>query len=94
MLEDLEARYPDATLVGVDLIAAGLRKAHERLPRVRLLQADACRLPIADGTLDAVVSANLLEHIPDDRLALAEMRASPAARRMGGHRGAGRTRHL
>jgi ubiquinone/menaquinone biosynthesis C-methylase UbiE len=73
LLEDLEIRHPDAELIGVDLIAAGLRKIHERLPRVRLLQADACRLPIVDATIDAIVSANLLEHIPDDSLALAEM---------------------
>ena len=64
---------PTQTLIGVDLIAAGLRKAHEALPSARLLQADACALPLADASIDAVVSANLLEHIPDDRLALREI---------------------
>lgn len=73
LLEDLRTAYPDAELIGVDLIAAGLRKAHEALPSARLLQADACALPLADASIDAVVSANLLEHIPDDRLALREI---------------------
>jgi SAM-dependent methyltransferase len=73
LLEDLRAAHPSARLIGVDLIAAGLRKAHAALPEVRLLHADACALPLADGSVDAVVSANLLEHVPDDRRALAEI---------------------
>ena len=71
LLEDLRARWPTAELIGVDLIASGLRKAHAAVPSARLLHADACQLPIADASIDAVVSANLLEHIPDDRRALA-----------------------
>jgi len=73
LLEDLHAAYPNASLLGVDLIAAGLRKAHEIVPAARLLHADACELPIADASVDAVVSVNLLEHIKDDRAALAEI---------------------
>jgi SAM-dependent methyltransferase len=73
MLEDLAGAYPDATLIGVDLIAAGLRKAHDNVPGARLLHADACALPIASASVDAVVSVNLLEHVPDDHAALAEI---------------------
>jgi SAM-dependent methyltransferase len=72
LLEDLAVAFPDATLIGVDLVSAGLRKAHRALPGARLLQADACALPLADSSVDAVVSANLLEHIPDDARALSE----------------------
>ena len=74
MLEDLRAAHPGATLIGVDLIASGLRKAHVLVPQARLLQADACELPLRDSSLDAALSANLLEHIPNDVLALAELR--------------------
>jgi SAM-dependent methyltransferase len=73
LLEDLAEAFADATLIGVDLVSAGLRKAHAALPDALLLHADACALPLADASLDAVVSANLLEHIPDDRRALAEI---------------------
>lgn len=73
LLEDLQAAHPDATLLGVDLIAAGLRKAHRSVPAARLLHADACALPLAEASMDALVSANLLEHVPDDRRALREM---------------------
>lgn len=74
MLEDLRAVHPDATLIGVDLIPSGLRKAHALVPQARLLQADVCELPLHDCSLDAVLSANLLEHVPDDLRALAELR--------------------
>ncbi len=72
LLEDLRALRPAAELIGVDLVAAGLRKAHAAVPNARLLHADACALPLADASVDAVVSANLLEHIPDDVRALRE----------------------
>jgi SAM-dependent methyltransferase len=73
LLEDLHAHAPHATLLGVDLVAAGLRKAHLNVPAARLVQADVCALPLADASVDAVVSANLLEHVPDDARALAEI---------------------
>jgi ubiquinone/menaquinone biosynthesis C-methylase UbiE len=73
LLEDLRSAVPNAALTGVDLVAAGLRKAHENVPEATLLQADACALPLEDESMDAVVSANLLEHVPDDKRALAEI---------------------
>jgi len=73
LLEDLQARYPSARLVGFDLIASGLRKAHLALPDCLVARADACELPLADGVADAVLSVNLLEHVYDDRRALAEI---------------------
>jgi SAM-dependent methyltransferase len=73
LLEDLRRAIPDVRLIGVDLVAGGLRKAHENVPDAELLQADACALPLQDASLDAAVSANLLEHVPDDGRALAEI---------------------
>jgi len=73
LLEDLRRAMPNASLIGVDLVAGGLRKAHENVPDAELLQADACALPLQDASLDAAVSANLLEHVPDDGRALAEI---------------------
>jgi SAM-dependent methyltransferase len=73
-LHDLHVSFPEATLIGVDMIAAGLCKAHALVPTACLLQADACELPLEEACVDAVLSANLLEHIPDDLRALAEIR--------------------
>jgi SAM-dependent methyltransferase len=74
MLDDLRKTYPTMRVIGFDLIFSGLRKARMALPDVGVAQADACRLPLPDSCADAVVSINLLEHIPDDRAALAEIR--------------------
>lgn len=37
------------------------------------VQADACRLPFPDSTFDRIIASEVLEHIPDDRGALAEL---------------------
>lgn len=73
LLADLRVAYPDAQLVGVDLVDSGLRTAHREVPDARLLQADVCALPLDDASVDAAMSANLLEHVPDDEAALAEL---------------------
>ena len=73
LLEDLRREVPAASLIGVDLVAGGLRKAHANVPEAVLLQADACALPLEDASVDAAVSANLLEHVPNDERALAEV---------------------
>jgi SAM-dependent methyltransferase len=74
LLEDLRARHPGALLIGADLVAAGLRKAHASVPEAALVLADATRLPFEDASLDAAASINVLEHVPDDAAALAELR--------------------
>lgn len=74
LLEDLARAHPRAQLVGVDVVAAGLRKAHLETPQAALLLADVCDLPIGDESVNAVVSANMLEHVADDQQALTEIR--------------------
>jgi len=74
LLADLQLRYPEASLVGVDLVSSGLTKAHRLVPAARLVRADVCELPFADDSVQVVVSANLFEHVPDDSGALAEVR--------------------
>ena len=73
LLADLHRVAPAATLIGLDPIASGLVKAHAALPEARLLQADVCELPLHDESVDAVVSANVLEHVADDERALREI---------------------
>jgi ubiquinone/menaquinone biosynthesis C-methylase UbiE len=74
LLEDLRAAYPNAQLIGADLVAAGLFRASENVPDAELILSDVCDLPLADQSVDAIVSANLLEHVPDDIGALQEFR--------------------
>lgn len=45
----------------------------EEKNNVGVLRGDAAALPFADGTFDAVLTSEVLEHIPDDIGALAEL---------------------
>jgi len=74
LLEDLRAFLPSASLIGIDLIFSGLRRARRNVPDALVVHADACHLPIPDNHVDGLVSANLLEHVPVDHAALAEIR--------------------
>jgi SAM-dependent methyltransferase len=61
---------------GVDLSAGMLRTLGELLPtgRLTLLQADAQRLPLADGRVDVALCMHMLYHVPDVPAAVAELR--------------------
>jgi SAM-dependent methyltransferase len=41
--------------------------------RVGAVRGDALRLPFADGSFDRVIASEVLEHIPDDETAMAEL---------------------
>jgi SAM-dependent methyltransferase len=61
-------------LSGVASMFGALDQAGEAPPPARALavQADAYRLPFGDGVFDAVIASEILEHIPDDGVAMAE----------------------
>jgi len=64
-------------VVGVDCTRAMLVRARRRAARrdwrnVALLEGDAARLPLADGSSDAVICSYAMAIIPDYRLAMAE----------------------
>jgi ubiquinone/menaquinone biosynthesis C-methylase UbiE len=69
----LRRARPDLRVVGVDLSAGMLGNAR-RAGAWPLLQADATRLPLADGSVDTVVTRGVLHHLPDVAAALAEWR--------------------
>ena len=50
----------------------GWRRGAGRRPRPAV-NGDALALPFADGAFDRVIAAEVLEHVPDDRAAMAEL---------------------
>lgn len=60
----------DLSMPMLECARTGLREAGLD---ATLRQGDVCALPYPDDTFDLVMSAHLLEHLPDPRVALAEM---------------------
>jgi SAM-dependent methyltransferase len=68
----LEALFPAATVVGMDLFSDGLRVARSRT-RAPLVQAAIDRLPFGES-FDLIVAFDVIEHVSDDLAALAAIR--------------------
>lgn len=64
--------YPAADVVNVDIDFAYSRSPCNQRTNVRFVCADSTALPFADESFDAVTMFDLLEHVPEDRLAVAE----------------------
>jgi SAM-dependent methyltransferase len=73
MLSWLE-RFAAAKVIGIDLSSDALRFSHQR-GHGALVQGSVMSLPFANGSFDLVMSADVLQHLPDppgDTAALAE----------------------
>ena len=75
-----EACRLGATVVALDMSAPDLKEARDRLAEVDpdavrgiAVQGDALRLPFADDTFDRIIAAEVMEHIPADEAAMAEL---------------------
>jgi SAM-dependent methyltransferase len=62
-----------ARVTGVDLAEGMLAEARRRHPGIEFRQADAERLPFADGAFDAVLAAFVVNHLPEPERAAAEL---------------------
>lgn len=73
----LAVHYPEASIVGVDLIEAHLESARKRWAalagRVEFRVADAFALPFDDASFDLVVCRHMLQAVPRPADAMAEM---------------------
>jgi len=63
----------DATIIGCDFSHGMLVQARAHRAAIGLVQGDAQRLPIRDGTVDAIVSTEAFHWFPDKPRALAEI---------------------
>jgi ubiquinone/menaquinone biosynthesis C-methylase UbiE len=66
---------PAQPVYAVDLEADRLARVSERFPWIRTVVASADAVPaIPDGALDGVISTMVMEHVPDERAYLGEIR--------------------
>lgn len=72
VLRGVERAFPTMAVTGCELFPDGLREAQGRVQRAELLQADARDLPFRDE-FDVIGTFDVLEHIADDRRAIASM---------------------
>lgn len=72
VLSALKKTFPDLALSGGELFRQGLLYARRKLPGVTIYQLDAGQLPFS-SEFDAIGIFDVLEHLPDDRGALAQI---------------------
>ncbi len=70
MLQRMQKAFPEAIIVGSDVVVEPLKKLSERFPNIPLLRFDMLHCPLPDNSVDAVVMLNVLEHIKEDGKAL------------------------
>jgi ubiquinone/menaquinone biosynthesis C-methylase UbiE len=73
-IASVQAARPDLRCHGVDLSQTAITQARERKSAVTFDVSTAERLPFGDGALSAVLMIDVLEHLPDVRAGLAEVR--------------------
>ncbi|MBL8898796.1 MAG: methyltransferase domain-containing protein [Planctomycetes bacterium] len=62
-----------AEVIGLDFAPAVLAEARTEVPEARLLRADLERLPLRTATCDGALALDVLEHLVEPRLLLAEL---------------------
>jgi SAM-dependent methyltransferase len=72
VLEGIHARYPHLRLAGSDADAGTLERVMRRVPDALVFQGFAADLPFREH-FDVVTALDVIEHIDDDREALASM---------------------
>lgn len=65
LLPSLSAHYPEVRAIDRVTVEAQKVVNHFLLSNVTLIEADANQLPFADGSLDCVFAASVLEHFQD-----------------------------
>ena len=75
VLAHLRATHPGISLTGSDLLPETLRVARDRVPDATFLQADIRQMPYREE-FDVVCALDVIEHLDEDDVALAEIARS------------------
>lgn len=72
VLSGVASHFPVTQLMGAEIFSTGLQHAAQRVPRAQFIQMDARRLPF-DSHFNALGAFDVLEHIDEDTLVLAQI---------------------
>jgi ubiquinone/menaquinone biosynthesis C-methylase UbiE len=70
LIRDMVKAFPQAVIVGADVVKEPLHKLSQKLPGIPLIRFDLLRCPLPDNSVDVLVMLNVFEHIDDDVLAM------------------------
>lgn len=70
LIRDLVKEFPEAVIVGADVVKEPLYRLANTLPGIPLIRFDLLRCPLPNESIDVIVMLNVLEHIEDDMGAL------------------------
>lgn len=73
LLEQLCKQFPQACIIGSDVIRNTLYKIAESFPSIPLLCFDLVHCPLPDNCCDVIVLLNVLEHIENDTAAMRQI---------------------
>lgn len=69
-IRDLAKSFPEAVIIGTDVVREPLYRLARSLPGIPLIRFDLLQCPLPDQNVDMLVMLNVLEHIEDDLRAL------------------------
>ncbi len=73
LLADLKNTFPQAYVMGADVVIGPLLNLAKASPEIPLLHFDLTRCPLPDNSVDVAILLNVLEHIEDDALAIQQL---------------------
>lgn len=66
MLNRLKQTFPQAIVMGSDVVTEPLEKLAQHLPNTPFFRFDLMHCPLPDNSVDGIILLNVLEHIADD----------------------------
>jgi len=70
LIKDLVHFFPNASIIGADVVKGPLYKFAKSFPGIPLIRFDLLKCPLPNSCIDILVMLNVLEHIDDDINAL------------------------
>lgn len=70
LIRDLAKSFPEAVIVGADVVKEPLYRLAKTLPGIPLIRFDLLQNPLPAQSVDVLIMLNVLEHIEDDVVAL------------------------